>query len=145
MLVEKSTFRIIIAAGIDSIFRATSLRARAHPILPSVTTLSWQTTYQLRQISIDGTNYYPARDAAIAMFGDIPTTDGNVRNEVPCVYAYFQDIEISGNTIRSTTGTGIYLTGSRKRSYQYNGAISTHLLHRSRSINGVCSPQHNRS
>ena len=68
---------------------------------------------KLYQTSADGTNYYPARDAAIAMFGDLSTTYNGAWNEVTGVYPLFQDIEISGNVIQSETGTGVFLAGTR--------------------------------
>jgi parallel beta-helix repeat protein len=68
---------------------------------------------KLYQTSVDGTNYYPSRNASIAMFADISSTYDGIWNEVTGIYPSFQDIEISGNTIQSATGTGIYLTGTR--------------------------------
>jgi hypothetical protein len=47
------------------------------------------------------------------MFADISSTYDGVWNEVTGIYPLFQDIEISGNTIQSATGTGIYVTGTR--------------------------------
>jgi len=61
---------------------------------------------KLHQTSVDGTNYYPSRNASIAMFTDISSTYDGIWNEVTGIYPSFQDIEISGNTIQSASGTG---------------------------------------
>jgi hypothetical protein len=52
------------------------------------------------------------REHAVYLFiaGDL---DDGIWNEVTGIYPSFQDIEISGNTIQSATGTGICLTGTR--------------------------------
>jgi hypothetical protein len=47
------------------------------------------------------------------MFTDISSTYDGIWNEVTGIYPSFQDIEISGNTIQSASGTGIYVTGTR--------------------------------
>jgi hypothetical protein len=67
---------------------------------------------ELFQDSTDGTNYYPVRDASIALFGDLLTNYNGTPNEVTGIYPAFQDIEISGNTIESETGAGTVLTGT---------------------------------
>ncbi len=47
------------------------------------------------------------------MFEDFSSTYNNgTWNEVTGIYPAFQNIEISGNTIRSDTGAGILLTGT---------------------------------
>jgi parallel beta-helix repeat protein len=115
MLVENSTFRNITATGIDAIFSSYFLESTGASdiAIRNNTFVGANYVPKLYQTSVDGTNYYPARDAAIAMFGDLSTTYDGVWNEVTGVYPSFQDIEISGNTIQSTTGAGIYLTGTR--------------------------------
>lgn len=115
MLVENSTFRNITATGIDAIFSSYFLESTGASDIAIRNNTFVGTNYvpKLYQTSVDGTNYYPARDAAIAMFGDLSTTYDGAWNEVTGIYPAFQDIEISGNTIQSTTGSGIYLTGTR--------------------------------
>ena len=67
---------------------------------------------KLFQTSIDGTNYYPVRNASIDMFEDFSSIYNGASNEVTGIYPAFQEIEISGNTIQSATGAGILLTGT---------------------------------
>jgi parallel beta-helix repeat protein len=114
MLVENSTFRNITATGIDAIFSSYFLESTGASDIAIRNNTFVGTNYvpKLYQTSVDGTNYYPVGDAAIAMFGDLSTTYDGVWGEVTGIYPSFQDIEISGNTIQSTTGTGIYLTGT---------------------------------
>jgi hypothetical protein len=61
----------------------------------------------------DGTSYYPSRNAAITMFEEVFSTYNGASNTVTGIYPTFQDIEISGNTIGSKTGAGIFLTGTK--------------------------------
>jgi parallel beta-helix repeat protein len=114
MLVQNSTFRNITATGIDAIFSSYFLESTGASDIAIRNDTFVGTNYvpKLYQTSVDGTSYYPARDAAIAMFGDLSTTYDGAWNEVTGIYPSFQDIEISGNTIQSATGTGIYLTGT---------------------------------
>ena len=94
--------------------RVISAKARALPIaIRNNTIVGTNHVPKLYQTSVDGTNYYPSRNASIAMFADISSTYDGVWNEVTGIYPSFQDIEISGNTIQSATGTGIYVTGTR--------------------------------
>jgi hypothetical protein len=65
------------------------------------------------QITADGTSYYPSRNAAITMFEEVFSTHNGASNTVTGIYPTFQDIEISGNTIGSKTGAGIFLSGTK--------------------------------
>jgi hypothetical protein len=115
MLVQNSRFENMTASAIASIVSsyfsestgASDLAIRNNAILG--------TNYvaKLYQTSVDGTNYYPSRNASIAMFTDISSTYDGIWNEVTGIYPSFQDIEISGNTIQSASGTGIYVTGTK--------------------------------
>jgi hypothetical protein len=115
MLVQNSTFRNITATGIDAIFSSYFLESTGASDIAIRNNTLVGTNYvpKLYQTSVDGTNYYPVRDAAIALFGDLSTTYNDTWDEVTGVYPLFQDIEISGNVIRSETGTGVFLTGTR--------------------------------
>jgi hypothetical protein len=115
MLVQNSTFRNITAAGIDAIFSSYFLESTGASDIAIRNNTFVGTNYVPKgyQTSVDGTNYYPVRDAAIALFGDLSTTYNDTWNEVTGVYPLFQDIEISGNVIQSETGTGVFLTGTR--------------------------------
>ena len=115
ILVQNSTFRNMTnsaMAAIDSSYFSEST-GTSDLAIRNNTIIGTNYVPKLYQTSADGTSYYPARDAAIAMFGDLSTTYDGAWNEVTGVYPLFQEIEISGNTIESRTGAGIYLTGTR--------------------------------
>lgn len=63
-----------------------------------------------------GMGTYPHRDAAITAFAEAVTHYGNVPDNLIGIYPLFQDIEISGNTLQSLSGAGLYLAGVRNRS-----------------------------
>jgi hypothetical protein len=115
MLIQDSRFENLTASAIASIVSsyfsestgASDLAIRNNAILGT------NHVPKLYQTSVDGTNYYPSRNASIAMFTDISSTYDGIWNEVTGIYPSFQDIEISGNTIQSASGTGIYVTGTR--------------------------------
>lgn len=115
MLIQNSRFENMTASAIASIVSsyfsestgASDLAIRNNAILGT------NHVAKLYQTSVDGTNYYPSRNASIAMFTDISSTYDGIWNEVTGIYPSFQDIEISGNTIQSASGTGIYVTGTR--------------------------------
>jgi len=115
MLVQNSSFRNITARGIDAIFSTYFQESTGVSDIAIRKNTFVGTNYvpKLYQTSVDGTNYYPVRNASIVMFGDLSTTYNGAGNEVTGIYPAFQDVEISGNTIRSVTGTGIFLTGAR--------------------------------
>jgi|GEM_PF-3239727 len=115
MLVQNSSFRNMTATGIAAIISSYFRESTGASDIAIRNNTIVGTNYvpKLYQTSIDGTNYYPSKDASIAMFGDISSTYDGAWNEITGIYPSFQDIEISGNTIQSTTGTGIYLTGTR--------------------------------
>jgi hypothetical protein len=66
---------------------------------------------KLYQTSVDGTNFYPDRNASISLFEDVSSQYNATYNEVTGIYPLFQNVEISGNHIASTNGAGIFLTG----------------------------------
>jgi hypothetical protein len=115
MLIQDSRFENLTASAIASIASsyfsestgASDIAIRNNAILGT------NHVPKLYQTSVDGTNYYPSRNASIAMFADISSTYNGIWNEVTGIYPSFQDIEISGNAIQSATGTGIYVTGTR--------------------------------
>jgi hypothetical protein len=115
MLIQDSRFENLTASAIASIVSsyfsestgASDLAIRNNAILGT------NHVPKLYQTSVDGTNYYPSRNASIAMFTDISSTYDGIWNEVTGIYPSFQDIEISGNTIQSASGTGVYVTGTR--------------------------------
>ena len=115
MLIQNSRFENMTASAIASIVSsyfsestgASDLAIRNNAILGT------NHVAKLHQTSVDGTNYHPSRNASIAMFTDISSTYDGIWNEVTGIYPSFQDIEISGNTIQSASGTGIYVTGTR--------------------------------
>jgi hypothetical protein len=115
MLVQNSTFRNMTATGIAAIISSyfNESTGASDIAIRNNTIVGTNYVPKLYQTSVDGTNYYPSRDASIAMFGDISSNYDGVWNEVTGIYPSFQDIEISGNTIQSTTGAGIYVTGTR--------------------------------
>ena len=115
MLIQRSSFRNITGTAIASIVSSFfSESPGASDIAIRDNTMA-RTTYvpKAYQTSADGTNYYPVRNASIAIFEDISSTYNGASNEVTGIYPTFQDIEISGNRIDSTTGGGIYLTGTK--------------------------------
>jgi hypothetical protein len=114
MLVQNSTFRNITATGIAAIFSRFFQESTGVSDIAIRNNTLVRTNYvpKLYQTSADGTNYYPARNAAVVMFGDLSTNYDGIGNEVTGIYPAFQDIEISGNTIQSETGTGVLLTGT---------------------------------
>lgn len=114
MLVQNSSFRNITATGIDAIFSTYFQESTGVSDIAIRNNIFTGTNYvpKLYQSSADGTNYYPVRNASIAMFGDVFSSYDGAGNEVTGIYPLFQDIEISGNTIQSETGAGIFLTGT---------------------------------
>ena len=115
MLVQNSSFKNITATGLAVIFSSFFRESTGASDIAIRNNLFVDTNYvpKLYQTSADSISYYPARDASIAMFGDLSTTYNNVSNEVTGIYPAFQDIEISGNTLNSVSGPGIFLTGTR--------------------------------
>lgn len=129
MLVQSSSFKNITAAGIDAIFSSFFQESTGVSDVALRNNTFTGTNYvpKLFQTSADGTNYYPVRDASIAMFEDISSTYNNVSNEVTGIYPLFQNIEISGNAIHSETGTDVFLTGTRNDRIdrnQFNGCAA---------------------
>jgi len=115
MLIQNSRFENITASAIASIISSYfhESAGASDVAIRNNTILGTNHVPKLYQTSVDGTNYYPSRNASIAMFADISSTYDGMWNEITGIYPSFQDIEVSGNTIQSTTGTGIYLTGTR--------------------------------
>jgi hypothetical protein len=54
---------------------------------------------------------YPHRNAAISAASEAVTNYNKVPDNFVGIYPAFQDIEISGNTIQSLVGAGVYLAG----------------------------------
>ena len=52
---------------------------------------------------------YPHRNAAISVFSEVATNYNKTPDNFNGIYPAFQDIEISGNTIQSLSGAGIYM------------------------------------
>jgi parallel beta-helix repeat protein len=115
MLVQNSNFRNITATGIASFISGYFHESTGSSDIAIRNNTFVGTNYvpKLYQTSADATSYYPAKDASIVMSGDLSTTYDGVWNEVTGIYPVFQDVEISGNTIQSVSGAGIYLTGAR--------------------------------
>lgn len=113
MLVQNSSFRNITATGIDAIFSTYFQESTGVSDIAIRNNRFIGTNYvpKLYQSSVDGTNYYPVRNASFAMFGDVFSNYDGVGNEVTGVYPLFQQLDISGNTFQSVTGTGVFLTG----------------------------------
>ena len=113
MLVQNSSFRNITATGIDAIFSTFFQESTGVSDIAIRNNTFIGTNYvpKLFQSSVDGTNYYPVRNASIALFGDVFSNYDGAGNEVTGVYPLFQQLDISGNTFQSLTGAGIYLTG----------------------------------
>lgn len=115
MLVQNSSFKNITATGLAVIFSSFFRESTGASDIAIRNNMFAGTNHvpKLYQTSTDGMNYYPARDASIAIFGDLSTTYDNVWNEVTGIYPAFQDIEIFGNTFKSASGAGVFLTGTR--------------------------------
>jgi hypothetical protein len=115
MLIQNSRFENMTASAIASIISSyfNESTGASDIAIRNNTIVGTNSVPKLYQTSVDGTNYYPSRNASIAMFADISSTYDGIWNEVTGIYPSFQDIEISENTIQSATGTGIYLTGTR--------------------------------
>jgi len=60
-----------------------------------------------------GNGTYPHRSAAIAIASEVATNFSKTPDNFNGVYPAFQDIEISGNTIQSLSGPGLYMAGVR--------------------------------
>lgn len=58
-----------------------------------------------------GMGTYPHRNAAIGVSSEAVTNYNKVPDNFVGIYPAFQDIEISGNTIQSLAGAGIYMAG----------------------------------
>jgi hypothetical protein len=58
-----------------------------------------------------GMGTYPHRNAAIGVADEAVTNYNKVPDNFIGIYPVFQDIEISGNTLQSLTGAGIYMSG----------------------------------
>ncbi len=126
ILVQDSTFKNITATGIAAIFSSFFQESTGVSDIAIRNNTFVGTNYvpKLFQTSADGTNYYPVRNASIVLFEDLSSTYNGTWNEVTGIYPAFQNIEISGNTIQSKTGTGILLTGTandRIESNQFTG------------------------
>jgi hypothetical protein len=115
MVIQNSRFENMTASAIASIMSSyfSESTGASDIAIRNNTILGTNHVAKLYQTSGDGTNYYPSRNASIAMFADLSSTYDGVWNEVTGIYPLFQDIEISGNVIQSATGTGIYVTGTR--------------------------------
>ena len=115
MLIRNSRFSNLTATAIASIVSSYFSESVASSDIAIRDNTMEHTNYvpKLYQTSADGTNPYPARNASIALFADLSTDYNNVGNEVTGIYPGFQQIEISGNSFDSTTGAGIYLTGTK--------------------------------
>jgi hypothetical protein len=59
-----------------------------------------------------GTGTYPHRSAAISIVSEVATNFNKTPDGFNGIYPGFQDIEISGNTIQSLSGPGLYLAGA---------------------------------
>jgi hypothetical protein len=125
MLVQNSSFKNITATGLAAIFSSFFRESIGASDIAIRNNTFVGTNYvpRLYQTSADGVNYYPARNASIAMFGDLSTTYDSVWNEVTGIYPAFQDIEISHNTLQSLSGAGIYLTGIRNARIERNDFV----------------------
>jgi hypothetical protein len=115
MLIRDSRFRNITASAIASIISSYFGESVSSTDIAIRDNTMEHTNYvpKLYQTSVDGTNYYPNRNASIALFADLSSTYNNTFNEVTGIYPGFQQIEISGNRFDSATGAGIYLTGTK--------------------------------
>jgi hypothetical protein len=54
---------------------------------------------------------YPHRNAAISIVSEVATNFNKTPDNFNGIYPAFQDIEISGNTIQSLSGPGLYIAG----------------------------------
>jgi hypothetical protein len=115
MLIRNSQFRNLTASAIASIVSNYFGESVASSDIAIRDNIMQHTNYvpQLFQDSADGTNYYPNRNASIALFADIFSDYNNTSNEVTGIYPGFQQLEISGNSFDSASGAGIYLTGTK--------------------------------
>ena len=115
MLIRNSQFRNITATAIASIVSNFFGESVASSDIAIRDNTMEHTNYvpQLYQASADGTNYFPNRNASIALFADVFSNYNNTSNEVTGIYPGFQQIEISGNHFNSASGAGIYLTGTK--------------------------------
>ena len=114
MLVQNSSFKNITGTGVASIFSSFFHESTGVSDIAIRKNIFSGTNYvpKLFQTSVDGTNYYPVRNASISLFQDLSTNYNDTSNEVTGIYPAFQDIEVSGNTIQSDTGASVLLTGT---------------------------------
>jgi Right handed beta helix region len=115
MLIRNSRFRNLTATAIASIVSNYFSESVASSDIAIRDNTILHTNYvpKLYQASVDSTNYYPDRNASIALFADIFSNYNNTGNEVTGIYPGFQQIEISGNSFDNAIGAGIYLTGTK--------------------------------
>jgi hypothetical protein len=115
MLIRNSRFRNITNTAVASIISSYFSESVGSSDIAIRDNIMEHTNYVPRQYqsSADGTNYYPDRNASIALFADIFSDYNNASNEGTGIYPGFQQLEISGNRFDSATGAGIYLTGTK--------------------------------
>lgn len=111
-VIQDSTFESLTMAGIN--FHFSSYWSEGAPSSDvAIRNNQFRGTNRSMKFYQYGTGMgtYPHRNAAISVFSEVATNYNKTPNNSNGVYPVFQDIEISGNTIRSLAGAGIYMAG----------------------------------
>jgi hypothetical protein len=111
-LIQDSTFESLTMGGIDFHFSSywsegapsSDVAIRNNQFIRT----NWSTKFYQAGT---GMGTYPHRNAAIGVFSEAVTNYNKVQDNFIGIYPVFQDIEISGNTIQSLAGAGIYMAG----------------------------------
>ena len=111
-LIQNSTFDSVTMTGI--LFHFSSYWSEGAPGSDiAIRNNQFMRTHISRDFYQSGTGMgtYPHRNAAIDLASEVATKFNKTDDNFNGVYPVFQDIEISGNTIQSLAGAGIYLAG----------------------------------
>jgi hypothetical protein len=111
-LIQDSTFDSVTMTGI--FFHFSSYWSEGAPCSDiAIRNNQFIRTHVSRGFYQSGTGMgtYPHRNAAISVASEVATKFNKTDDNFNGVYPVFQDIEISGNTIQSLAGAGIYMAG----------------------------------
>ena len=111
-LIQNSTFNSITMTGI--LFHFSSFWSEGAPTSDvALRNNQFIRTHVSRDFYQSGTGLgtYPHRNAAISIASEVATNYNKTPDNFNGIYPLFQDIEISGNTIQSLAGAGIYMSG----------------------------------
>lgn len=111
-LIQNSTFDSVTMTGI--LFHFSSYWSEGAPSSDvAIRNTQFTRTHISRKFYQSGTGMgtYPHRNAAISIASEVATKFNKTDDNFNGIYPVFQDIEISGSTIQSLAGAGIYMSG----------------------------------